>query len=131
MSITMDDGPYRPPGGSPAGLDPSVLEGGAGLVLIVEENPLCARLFRAMLHPLGCVVLLARTLDEGADLLRAAGGGARAPLLLMPRGRNPRRDAEEAEAVAAATGAAAVLFSKPVTQDGLAALVRRHLAGLH
>ena len=109
-------------------------------VVIVDQNPTCARLYRAMLEPLACRVLVARSAQEAADLIehrwRLDGAepetaemkdvaGAARPLILMA-GLHP---AEHALRVAHSTGADAVFVRKPVAGDGLAALVQRHFRG--
>lgn len=116
--------------------------GGAAMnqtVVIVDQNPTCARLYRAMLEPLPCRVLVARSAQEAADLIEHRwrfdsaepeaepkdAAGAPRPLILMA-GLHP---AEHALQVAHSTGAEAIFVRKPVAGDGLAALVRRHFRG--
>ena len=106
-------------------------------VVIVDQNPTCARLYRAMLEPLACRVLVARSAQEAADLIEHCwrfesaepktaelkdAAGAALPLILMA-GLHP---AEHALQVAHSTGAETIFVRKPVAGDGLAALVRRH-----
>lgn len=106
-------------------------------VVIVDQNLVCARMYRAMLEPLACRVLVARSAQEAADLIEpgwtpdGAKGetsaaedavGAVRPLILMA-GLHP---AEQALRVAHSTGAEAIFVRKPVAGDGLAALVQRH-----
>lgn len=123
--------------------------GGADMtqtVIIVDDNLLCARLYKAMLEPIDCRVLVARTAAEAARLLHPtrdedlpdAEGGASLPIVagapMLPRPLflvAAHGQAEPAQRVASMTGGDAVLVRKPVARDGLTSLVRRHLFGRH
>ena len=109
-------------------------------VVIVDQNPTCARLYRAMLEPLAFRVLVARSAEEAADLIEPGWMPEGAedkttaaidvacsvrPLILMA-GLHP---AEQALRIAHSTGAEAIFVRKPVAGDGLAAIVQRHFRG--
>jgi CheY-like chemotaxis protein len=123
-------------------------------VIIVDENLLCARLFKAMLEPLACRVLIARSAQDAARL--AGIGPDDAMLGDMPRlgveraeedGRADLHDADPrahplfivsaphqekpVRQVAHWVGGQALMVRKPVARDGLASLVRRHLGARH
>ena len=98
-------------------------------VVIVEENPACARLYKALLAPLFCKVLLARSLDEAEQITaeRAPDATKASPLYLV----TALHQAEFAQKIAH-TGLKDMIFvKKPVASDGLANLIRRHLSVQH
>jgi DNA-binding NtrC family response regulator len=120
---------------------PATRIGAAALVqtvVIVDQNPVCARLYRAMLEPFPCRVLLAGSAQEAADLVERGwtpalregavqdNTAALRPLILMA-GLHPT---ELALCIAQSTGGEAIFVRKPVASDDLATLVRRHLHGL-
>ena len=102
-------------------------------VIIVDGNILCARLYKAMLGPLDCRVLVARTAEEAARLVGRdvpkddADGEASRPLFLV----STPAEAEPLQQIAHSTGGDAVLVRKPVARGGLESLVRRHLGARH
>lgn len=123
-------------------------------VIIVDENPLCARMFKAMLEPLACRVLIARNAQDAArlfgidaddDLLAerplpgadwAFEDGEPEVAKLTPRVRplflvSAAREERLVRDVARFAGGETLLVRKPVARDGLATLVRRHLGGQH
>lgn len=106
-------------------------------VVIVDQNLVCARLYRAMLEPLAFRVLVARSAEEAVDLIEPGwmpeGAEGRTPApkdaacaarpLILMAGLHP---AEQALRIAHSTGAEAIFVRKPVAGDGLAAIVQRH-----
>lgn len=115
-------------------------------VIIVDDNLLCARLYKAMLGPIDCRVLVARTAAEAARLLHPtrdeelsdADAGELPPLgigePMLPRPLflvAAQGQAEPVQRVASMTGGDAVFVRKPVARDSLTSLVRRHLFGRH
>lgn len=102
-------------------------------VIIVDGNLLCARLYKAMLGPLDCRVLVARTAEEAARLVEQdipqddADAEASRPLFLV----SAPAEAEPLQQIAHSTGGDAVLVRKPVARGGLESIVRRHLGARH
>jgi CheY-like chemotaxis protein len=123
-------------------------------VIIVDDNLLCARLYRAMLEPLACRVLIARNAQDAARLV---GIGPDDDLLGDFPGLSAGWPAEDAETalpdpdgrarplfvvsaahqekpvrqIARCAGGEALMLRKPVARDALASLVRRHLGAHH
>ncbi len=119
-------------------------------VIIVDDNVLSARLYKALLVSLDCRVLVACSAAEAARLARADAAQPRLETIdTAPRWSEDEEDAGDAPAprplflVAAArelatmqelardTGGDAVTLRKPVARDGLETLVRRHLGVGH
>lgn len=106
-------------------------------VIIVDDNVLCARLYKALLEPLACRVLLARTAEEAARVLGTAAtadmddqpdhGSAPRPLFLV----GTPYQAEPVQQVARIAGGDALFLNKPMARDSLAGLVRRHISAHH
>ena len=118
-------------------------------VIIVDDNALSARLYKAILAPLECRVLVASSAAEAA---RLAGAVRPEPMLesidttprwdqddepsLSPQARPlflvaAARELETMQEVARSTGGDAVTLRKPVARDGLETLVRRHFGAGH
>lgn len=118
-------------------------------VIIVDDNVLSARLYKALLASLDCRVLVACSAAEAARLARADAGQPRLEAIdTAPRwsdeeeegdARMPRplflvaaaRELETMQELARDTGGDAVTLRKPVARDGLETLVRRHLGAGH
>jgi hypothetical protein len=98
-------------------------------VVIVEDNPICARLYKALLAPLFCKVLLAHSLDEAEQITHEplAAPSKATPLYLV----TALHQAEFAQKIARTTLKDMIFVKKPVASDGLANLVRRHLSSQH
>lgn len=118
-------------------------------VIIVDDNALSARLYKALLASLDCRVLVACSAAEAARLARADAAHPRLESIdTAPRWRE-EEDAGDASMsrplflVAAArefatmkelardTGGDAITLRKPVAREGLETLVRRHLGAGH
>jgi CheY-like chemotaxis protein len=118
-------------------------------VIIVDDNSLSARLYKAMLAPLDCRVLVASSAAEAARLAgtlqpgsvyetidtaprweqdeEPAEAGQARPLFLVAAAR----ELETMQEVARSAGGDAVTLRKPVARDGLETLVRRHFGAGH
>lgn len=118
-------------------------------VIIVDDNILSARLYKAILASLDCRVLVASNAAEAARLAGALQAG---PMLetidTAPRWEQEdgsedtdqgrplflvaaARELETMQEVARNTGGDAVTLRKPVARDGLETLVRRHFGAGH
>jgi CheY-like chemotaxis protein len=118
-------------------------------VIIVDDNVLSARLYKALLASLDCRVLVAGSAAEAARLALADSGQPRLEAIdTSPRWSDeeevadapaPRplflvaaaRELETMQELARNTGGDAVTLRKPVARDGLETLVRRHLGAGH
>jgi CheY-like chemotaxis protein len=118
-------------------------------VVIVEDNPLLARLYRAMLEPLPCRVLLAPSGEDALRLVRqeadpndpaAAPPGPTEAGAMSGAGGDGARDPNGPPVFVAAARTAAeralqemgragetIVVSKPIRGDELVSQVRRHL----
>ncbi|MBP0465236.1 hypothetical protein J5Y09_15025 [Roseomonas sp. PWR1] len=118
-------------------------------VIIVDDNVLSARLYKAILAPLDCRVLVASSAAEAARLA----GALQSTAMLETIDTAPRweqddepgemsqarplflvaaaRELETMQEVARNTGGDAVTLRKPVARDGLETLVRRHFGAGH
>lgn len=109
------------------------------MVIIVDDNLLCGRVYKAMLGGLPCRVLVARSADEALHLAGLdapeRGGARRRPARTDDHGEPPplflcaaQRQADCLRDAVNEAGGETIFIRRPVARDGLTSLVRRHLS---